>query len=152
LKGKLFEIIVGYVFQHRGYTTRLGWEIGTQSGIYDVDITGVGASDAVIVECKGYREGVPVEHSEVKRHFTERTPSVRYQLLQDKFNKPKAFRSIVVTTGTFEDAVQSSMKSGEFGHKPDTQLEVWDRQRLMKELEIDQHHDLIQVISKYYGP
>ena len=150
LKGKLFEILIGYLFQKRTNDTRLSWQIEEGEESYDVDVVGIWGTEATIVECKGVRSDGIVDQALVKRHFTKRTRLAREILLRDPLRRPNSFRSIVVTSGTFDPLAVEDLSSGAYGSKSDTTLELWDRSRLLQELRAIGHADLAVVVEKYF--
>jgi hypothetical protein len=151
LKGKLFEILVGYLLQKVGYETWLGWQIAEGKEEYDVDVVGRRGRELVFAECKGGGAKSIVSETQVKRHFTKRSPLARSKALEDAIRRPTTFRSLVVTSGTIEASAVHNFDSGAYPHKTDTQLELWDRPRLLAELEAADLPDLIAVVQRYFS-
>jgi hypothetical protein len=121
-----------------------------QSPTYDIDLVAILMGDAFIVECKGIASDKEVEDGDVRRHFTERTPLTRHLLSQDRLNRIKRFHGIVVTTGGFEDLTFEKLRRSEYRSRPDTTLALWDRQELLRQLEIDEQRELIQVVDRFF--
>jgi len=117
---------------------------------YDVDIVGFRAAEADIVECKGIGSDKAVEDGEVRKHFTGRVPLVRSLLSQEQSRKLKRFRAILVTTGGFEEDTLQKMRNGEYRARPDTTYDLWDRERLLREFELMEETELIQIVDRFY--
>jgi hypothetical protein len=117
---------------------------------YDVDIVGFRTAEADIVECKGIGSDKAVEDGEVRKHFTGRIPLVRSLLSQEQSRKLKRFRGIVVTTGGFEEDSLRKIRDGEYRARPDTTFDLWDRERLLSELELMEETELIQIVDRFY--
>jgi hypothetical protein len=152
VKGDLFTLIVGYVFQRRGYVTRLGWAISNDDGEqFEVDVSAILNNEALIIECKGIEEGKLVEDDEVRKHFVRRTPLARQVLRDNRELRIERISSLVITTGAFEPKTLDAVMAGAIKGRADTVLEIWDRPRLIRELRHDGHFQLVQIINRYYG-
>jgi len=151
MKGQLFELMMGYVFQNRGYSTRMAWKISSDEAEFDVDVMGIQNTAAVIVECKGLREDLIVDPGEVKKHFSSRTKLAHRILRQSKTEKITKVEGILVTTASFNPQSVEGLKRGIFGRQSDINLTLWDRKRLIKDLRDDGHSELIEVVNRFYG-
>jgi hypothetical protein len=151
LKGKLFELLVAYVFQSRTSNARLGWEIERDDQSYDVDVFAVLNTRSWAVECKGVKSTVTVPNGEVVRHFSERVPLARHIAFDQDIASVRHVTGVVVTTGTFEEESTNDVESGRYGKRPDTAFELWDRARLIQELKRDGLSQLVQVVERYYA-
>jgi hypothetical protein len=159
LKGKLFELLMAYFFQRHFSDTRLGWQIDNSEfpddrkkevQEFDVDIAAFQDADAVIVECKGIKMDGEVAEGEVVKHFTKRLPLARRILLTEKGRPIHKFKAIVITTGGFEDVALMKYKNGDYQARQDTNFELWDRARLLEELQAAEQKELISIVDKYY--
>jgi hypothetical protein len=149
MKGQLFEVMMGYVFQRRGYATWLGWRIGGQK--LDVDVRGYKNTSAIIVECKAIGANKFVDPGEVRKHFTNRAPRAHKLLRQSLTETITDVEGIVITTGSFDPVTVADLNAGVFGRKADLRFSLWDRQRLIEELRKEGHTVLIETVEQFYG-
>ena len=146
LKGDIFELMIGYFFQKRGHTTKLGWKVDG----YDVDLLAQRTTLAIIVECKGISSKSEVPLSEIRRHVERRTPAARRRLSASDDFKPSRFQALVVTTGKFEDRIAKAERSGELHTRADTSLALWDRKVLLRKMQSDGQDVLAKLVKRYF--
>lgn len=151
LKGTLFELVVAYVFHRRTGNTRLGWEITGEHQAFDVDVFATNNSRSSAVECKGIKAQAIVPDGEVRRHFQRRVPLARSIAFSDRTTPIRYIKGIVVTTGGFEQQSIDDLARGAYGKREDTDFELWDRRRLLKELAEDGLQTLARLIERYYS-
>jgi hypothetical protein len=149
LKSQLFEVIVGHLFQKRGFNVKLAWEPMCGSERYDIDVLAVLNREAVVVECKAISPRGTVPAEEVRRHFDKRSPCAKQQLLGSPVEKVLSFKYLIVSTADFDDEGKAAMGSGRRG--ADTVLELWNRQRVMEELKKDGHTKLVDLVGRYFA-
>jgi hypothetical protein len=154
-KGQLFELIIAFFASRERYEDiQLGKKIPLEdkSKTLDLDVLGRSNRKGVFFECKGIAADRTVEHEEVKKHFTIRTPATRSMLLKDLINPYNKFESILVTSGTFSDETLNAFNQGKFKAKSDTKLELWDRARLIEKLREAGHTPIVRILEKFFGP
>jgi hypothetical protein len=150
LKGTLFELLVSYYFQARGYRCRMAWDITDGRRSYDVDILASLNREAVIVECKGIGRDKVVPYKDVKRHFVERCPVARSLLLKSQPSQAIKFKAVIATAGQFDDETKSALDNAVLASRDDTDFELWDRSVLLGRLADDGHRLLAEAVEKYY--
>lgn len=124
--------------------------VSESSDEYDVDIVAFRSDEAAIVECKGIASDKSVDDSEVKKHFTQRTPLVRALLSKEHSRKLQKYKSIVITTGGFEDVTEKKIRYDQYKGRPDTELELWDRERLLSHFQQQAEKELVEIVDRFY--
>lgn len=150
LKGKLFELVMAVAFSKRKYDCTVAWEAKDNTRSFDVDVLGVRSTEAVIVECKGQRRDSVVEAADVSRHFRDRAQLAREILMNERSRKIHTFRAIVACTCEFDPASVVAVDNGVFGSKANFTFELWDRSRVLRELQSDGLSELSELLDRYF--
>ena len=149
LKGKLFEILIGYYYEQSGFKCQLGWKISNEAIPFDVDVFATRTSEAVFVECKGLRSSKTVPHEDVKRHFQQRTPAARAVALTSTTARYSRFKSVLITTGLLDqDSIDYVDEANKNSNK--VTFELWSREHLLDQFAHNGLSELIEVVRKYF--
>lgn len=151
LKGDLFELIVAYLFQKRGYNCRLGWQVRAVNGDeFDVDVQAIKTNELSVIECKGYRNNVHVSEAEARQHFLHRFPTARDAALSNSLLQITKFAALFVTSAHFEKATEDEVERGRLGNKGDSRYELWDRDKLLTEFGTSGLTELGKLVDRYF--
>jgi hypothetical protein len=71
-------------------------------------------------------------------------------LLKERSRPVHKFKAIVITTGGFDETTLAKYRAGDYKARPDTTLELWDRNRLIEELHVADQKELIAIVGRYY--
>jgi hypothetical protein len=150
LRGVVLELIIGRLFQLRGYNIDIRQQVRSESGGQaEIDVKAVNRQEVICIECKGKSPGVLVGKTEIEDWLETSVPRIKSWMKSiPSLPEPKRFEFYSSTDYTPE--AKQLVASTEESHKKQP-IKFYAAPRIISDLREQKEGALIEIFKEQFG-